>query len=210
MDLWAKINALERSNEEGLAKARKLSLGEQRLIAEQRAYEEVKFKQFQRIIKGERYFRIAHLKALGIPYNIAIHLSAKNVGKTTELYRLIRDTLEKGKKFIYGRVTVQELETEIDKFAEDALSPVILVKQGTRFYFFNKNAVRELCEDDENFIPSYKSLLNAGLKVVGKGMTFLGANTLGSGNYADYEMIFFDEIVSYTPKQYVNERILYN
>lgn len=210
MDLRNRIHALEKLNELGLEKARKLSLKEQRVIAEQRAYEEAKFEHFKRIIKGERYFRIDHLKKLNLNYHIAIHLSAKNVGKTTELYRLITDTLRRGKKFVYGRVTVQELETEIEKFREDELSPVILLKHGTRFFFFDKQQVNRVLDHDEELVPSYKVLVNLGLEVVGKGMTFMGANTLGSGNYSDYDMIFFDEIVSYTPKQYVNERILYN
>lgn len=210
MDLRDKIEAVEQENLKGLKKAQSLSLKEQQAIAGQRAYEDVKFEKFKEIIKGERYFRIEHFKKLGIKYHIAIHLSAKNVGKTTELYRLIKDTLDRGKKFIYGRVTVQELETEVDKFREDAMSPVILVKQGARFFFFDKKQVNAFMEDQEDLIPTYTALIKAGLEIVGKGMTFMGANILGSGNYADYEMIFFDEIVSYTPKQYVNDRIMYN
>lgn len=210
MNLEAKINELERENEEGLEKARKLKLKELKAIANQRAYEEAKFEQFKKIIEGQRYFRIEHLEKLKIKYDIAIHLSAKNVGKTTELYRLIRATLQRGKKFIYGRVTVQELETEVEKFREDEMSPVLLVKHDRMFYFFEKSKVMMLIDENETFTPTYKALVGAGLEVVGRGMTFLGSNVLGSGNYTNYDTIFFDEIVSYTPKQYVNDKILYN
>lgn len=210
MQLKTQIEAVEKENLQGLKKAQRLSRKEQAAIAAQRAYENIKFEKFKEIIKGQRYFRIDHFKQLGIKYHIAIHLSAKNVGKTTELYRLIKDTLDRGKKFIYGRVTVQELETEVDKFREDSMSPVILLKQGSRFFFFDKKQVEAVMEDQGEMIPTYTMLTKAGLEIVGKGMTFMGANILGSGNYADYDMIFFDEIVSYTPKQYVNERIMYN
>lgn len=205
-----KINELEQTNLEGLERAKQLSLREQEAIYAQRHYESEKFNEFKRIISGQRYFRIKHLQDLNIPYNIAIHLSAKNVGKTTELYRLISECLSRNKKFIYGRVTVGELETEIEKFGEDSLSPVILVKNYYRYYFFKKEDVETFNALNPDVLPTYSKLIKMGFEVVGKGMTFMGANTLGSGNYEDYEMIFFDEIVSYTPKQYVNERILYN
>lgn len=209
-NLKDKIQRIEQENILGLEKAETLSIREQQAIYNQRQYENLKFEKFKEIIKGQRYFRIQHLKDLGIKYNIAIHLSAKNVGKTTELYRCITDCLQRGKKFIYGRVTPMELETEVEKFREDKLSPVLLYRHGTRFYFFNKRDVENFMEENPEATPSYSTLLKNGCAVVGKGMTFMGANTLGSGNYEDYEMIFFDEIVSYTPKQYVNERILYN
>lgn len=205
-----RINELERTNLEGLERAERLSREEQSAIYAQRRFETEKFEEFKRLIYGQRYFRIQHLKDLGINYHIAIHLSAKNVGKTTELYRLIAECLSRNKKFIYGRVTVQELESEVEKFGEDELSPVILVKNNSRYYFFKKEDVEVYITIHQDAQPTYSKLIKAGFEVVGKGMTFMGANILGSGNYADYDMIFFDEIVSYTPKQYVNQRILYN
>lgn len=205
-----KIDVLEKTNEEGLEKAKRLALREQRSIAAQRAYEEAKFKQFKKIVNGERFFRLEHIKKLGIKYDIAIHLSAKNIGKTTELYRLIKETIDRGKKFIYGRVTPLELDTEIDKFREDAISPVILLKDKSRFFFYDKRKVQAITDKYPRFIPTCASLMRMGVEDVGKGMTFLGSNTLGGGNYVGYEMIFFDEIVSYTPKNYINKRILYN
>lgn len=209
-NLKDRINALEESNREGLERAERLSIQEQRAIYAQREYESLKFNQFKRIIAGERYFRIQHFKELGINYQIAIHLSAKNVGKTTELYRLIRACLERRKKFIYGRVTVSELETEVEKFREDDISPVYMVKQGSRYYFYRKEDVNDFMADNPDMIPTYTALNKYGCEVVGKGMAFMNSNVLGSGNYKDYDTVFFDEIVSYTPKEYVNTKILYN
>lgn len=205
-----KIHEIEQENIQGLEKAEALSIREQQAIYNQRAYEAVKFEKFKEIIKGQRYFRIQHLKDLGIKYNIAIHLSAKNVGKTTELYRLITDCINRGKKFIYGRVTKQELSTEIEKFTEDKMSPVMIFVNNTHYYFFKKTDVMQFMMEKPEITPSYNLLVKAGFPVVGKGMAFMNANILGSGSYEDYDMVFFDEIVSYTPKQYVNERIMYN
>lgn len=209
-NLKSKIDEIEKSNIESLERAEYLSLKERAEIRAQREYERIKFEKFKEIIQGQRYFRIQHLKDLGIPYNIAIHLSAKNVGKTTELYRLIRACLDRGKKFIYGRVTVAELNTEVSKFREDEISPVILVKAEGLFYFFRKADVDMFLADNPGKQISYNNLNRYGCEVVGKGMAFMNSNVLGSGNYADYDTIFFDEIVSYTPKQYVNSDILYN
>lgn len=209
-NLKHKIDELERSNIESLERAEYLSLKERAEIRAQREYERLKFEKFKDIIKGQRYFRIQHFKDLGIPYNIAIHLSAKNVGKTTELYRLIRACLDRGKKFIYGRVTIAELNTEVSKFKEDEISPVVLVKHEGLFYFFRKTDVDMFLVDNPGKMASFNNLNRYGCEVVGKGMAFMNSNVLGSGNYADYDTIFFDEIVSYTPKQYINENILYN
>lgn len=209
-NLKDRINEIESTNREGLERAERLSIQEQREIYAQREYEALKFEQFKRIIDGQRYFRIQHFRDLGIDYQIAIHLSAKNVGKTTELYRLIRACLERGKKFIYGRVTVSELETEIEKFREDDISPVYMVKQNSRYYFYRKEDVNDFLADNPDMLPTYTMLNKYGCEIVGKGMAFMNSNVLGSGNYKDYDTVFFDEIVSYTPKEYVNNKILYN
>lgn len=209
-NLKDRIDELESSNREGLERAERLSIQEQREIYAQREYEELKFEQFKKIIEGQRYFRIQHLKDLGIDYNIAIHLSAKNVGKTTELYRLIRECLNRGKKFIYGRVNVEELDTELTKFEEDEISPVLLIKNKSQFYFFKKSDVAEFIVENPDAAPTYVALRKWGADIVGKGMAFMKSNILGSGNYADYEMLFFDEIVSYAPRETVNYKILFS
>lgn len=209
-NLKDRIHEQEQSNLQGLERAEYLSLKEQAEIRAQREYEKIKFDQFKKIIEGQRYFRIQHFKDLGIKYHIAMHLSAKNIGKTTELYRLIRACLDRGKKFIYGRVTIAELNTEISKFKEDDISPVILLKQDNLFYFFKKSDVDMFLVDNPGKAVNFNNLNKYGCVVVGKGMAFMNSNVLGSGNYADYDTIFFDEIVSYTPKQYVNPNILFN
>lgn len=208
-NLKDRIREVEQSNIEGLEKAEVLSRREQEEIYAQRQYEALKFEQFKKIIEGQRYFRIQHLKDLGIEYNIAIHLSAKNVGKTTELYRLIRQCLDRGKKFIYGRVNVDELETELEKFGEDEISPVVMVKNQSRYYFFKKSDVNDFLADNLDAMVSYTALIKYGAQIVGKGMAFMKSNVLGSGNYADYEMLFFDEIVSYAPRETINHKILF-
>lgn len=42
---------------------------------------------FKDITAEAEYFRLKHIEALDIPYNILLFLSNKNTGKTTEIYR---------------------------------------------------------------------------------------------------------------------------
>lgn len=208
------ISNLEEINNLGLQKAQEMSSSEHARIRSTRDLEDQKFNEFKEIIKNERYFKHSHIKALNIPHHILIHVSCKNTGKTTHIYEMMRQCIRKGEKFIYGRVHSFELEGEIVKFDEDSDSPVIIIEDKGRYYFFRKDHVDEYIRYQRSkakpFYRTYLQLTKHGYDYVGLGMTFYGSNTIGGGKYEDFSTIFFDEIVSYYPKQYVNDKVLYN
>lgn len=155
--------------------------------------------------------RYEHFQKLNINQHILIHLSVKNTGKTTELYRLIKACVARKKKFIYGRVTPSELKTEVNKFETDENSPCSVIVSKDQFFFFLKSDIEKYhSENPTKLNVRFSDLIKAGYTYVGLGMTFLGANTLGSGNYTDFDTVFFDEIVPYTAKNYVNPDVLYH
>lgn len=205
------VNQLENENRLGLQRAAILSQEEIDEARKLRELEKQKWEEFKEIIKDEQFMRYEHFQKLNLNQDILIHLSVKNTGKTTELYRLINACVARGKKFIYGRVTAAELKTEINKFKEDANSPCEMLESKGQYYFFLKSDIEDFyTENPTKTKAHFADLEKAGYNYVGKGMTFMGSNTLGSGNYADFDTIFFDEIVPYTAKNFVNENILYN
>lgn len=180
--------------------------------------EESKFREFTRIIKGRQYFRQAHIDALKVPYNICIHLSAKGSGKTTEIFRMMSRLLDKGEKFLYGRVYPRELHNELAEFCTDPRSPVVVVTYKDVPYLFSKKRVEDWLSENietdnegERHLPAitYKALLKGGVEPCGRCYTFFGSNTLSGGNYAGYSTIFFDEILSYSPIERINSKVLH-
>lgn len=211
MKLRTQINQLETENRVGLQKAAILSKEEIEEARKLRDLEKQKWEEFKEIIKDEKFMRYEHFQKLGINQHILIHLSVKNTGKTTELYRLIKACIARKKKFIYGRVTPAELKTEIDKFETDENSPCSVIVSKGQYFFFLKSDIEKYREDNPlKMAVRFSDLEKAGYDYVGKGMTFMGSNTLSSGNYTDFDTVFFDEIVPYTAKNYVNQDVLYH
>lgn len=211
MKLRNTISQLESENKLGLERAAILSKEEIEEARKLRELEKQKWEEFKEIIKDEQFMRYEHFQKLNLNQDILIHLSVKNTGKTTELYRLITACIGRGKKFIYGRVTPVELKTEIDKFETDENSPCSVIVSKGQYYFFLKSDIEQYREENpQKLSVRFSDLEKSGYQYVGKGMTFMGANTLGSGNYADFDTIFFDEIVPYTSKNYVNADVLYH
>lgn len=89
-----------------------------------RNLEGYKFEQFKRNIKGKRYFYIEDVDALNLPYDIFIHLSAKGSGKTTSIFRKMQEIIEKGERFMYGRVYKDELNLEVTEMNDRDDCPV--------------------------------------------------------------------------------------
>lgn len=200
-----------------LEDTKKLKREELRKVKNARKLEEYKFDKFKEIIKNEQYFRISHIDALNLNYDICIHLSAKGAGKTTEIYRMITKVLEKGEKFMYGRVQKNELDREAEEFNIREESPVYAIKHNQNWFFFDKseviNYLKNNIEDLGNgeyssTIPTFKKLRDAGLQFVGKGYSFVASNCLSGGKYEGYNTIFFDEILSYSPINRINKKVL--
>lgn len=211
MKLRNQINQLESENRLGLERANILSREEIEEARKLRELERQKWEEFKEIIKDEQFMRYEHFQKLNLNQHILIHLSVKNTGKTTELYRLIKACIARKKKFIYGRVTPSELKTEINKFETDENSPCSVIVSKGMFYFFLKSDIDNYrSENPTKLTVRYSDLEKAGYRYVGLGMTFMGSNTLGSGGYSDFDTIFFDEIVPYTAKNYVNPGVLYH
>lgn len=108
---------------------------------EVKALELEKFQEFSKVASSHQYFRQAHIDKLKIPYNICIHLSAKGSGKTTEIYRLMKKCIDRGERFIYGRVYVHELKTELTEMGLDPRSPVEVVYSVDTPYLFAKEEI---------------------------------------------------------------------
>lgn len=215
------INERERDIQERLTKIRNAKYLEMMRSTNIKLLEKQKYDEFKEIIKGEKYFRRAHFDKLGIDYDILIHVSSKNAGKTTETYRIIQDCLRKKKKFVFGRIYQNELDNDIGRFELDEMSPVIALKHGQQYKFFKKSDIqryRELMEEsillkktkaDPNKITAVK-LLDKGFDYVGLSMTFMNSNIIGGGNYRDFDCIIFDEILSYAATNRLNDRIRNN
>lgn len=114
--LIARISEEEKGNQRILSEIIEEQRKENIRINDNKDFERLKFEEFKRIVKGKKYFRMKHIDALNLPYDICIHLSAKGSGKTTEIFRMIDRVLEKGEKFMYGRVQMNELEREVEEF----------------------------------------------------------------------------------------------
>lgn len=179
------------------------------------------FEAFKEIIKGKKYFRLEHIDKLEVPYNIAIVLTAKNSGKTTELYREINRIIKRKERFIYGRVYKLELQSAIHQFEADATSPVVLLHSNGRFYFYTKEDVQRwrdmrMADDESPDLMEYcrnprvTDMEKAGFKPVGLGYTFTNSNMLGGMNYEKYSTIIFDEILSYSPINRINDAVLHS
>lgn len=213
------IEAQQQETAEGLEELRKARLIEEQRIKSNRQYESYKWQCFKNIVNGKQYFRMAHIDKLNIKQNILIHLSAKNCGKTTEIYRIMKDCIQKGEKFIYGRVYVQEMHAAVSQFEMDENSPCLILRKDNRFYFYKKDDIyewqklkkRQLEDEDENTLIGYPRIIDLqkmGCKPVGLGFTFVNSNTLGGMNYDGFTTIFFDEILSYSPINRINKRVL--
>lgn len=186
-------------------------------IKRNREQEAKLFKKFKEIIKDEHYFRFEHFEKIGVPYELLIHLSAKNAGKTTEIMRLIKKTIDKGERFMYGRVHGYELAGEMINFETREDSPVRAVEYKNTWYFFKKSEINryidEKSEKDENGILNapaitFRNLRKFGLTEVGRGYTFLKSNCLSGGLYEGYTTIIFDEILSYDPVNRISKKVL--
>lgn len=214
MDLTKQIKEEQAKTLQVLEDAHRLRVKEDQRTQEAKAEEEAKFREFQEIVRGQRYFRQAHIDALGIPYNICIHLSAKGSGKTTEIYRIMTKVVKAGEKFLYGRVYVSELLNELTEFQTDKRCPVTVVTFKGVPYFFDKRAVEawaveNMKEDGVLPSPTFKRLISDGLEPCGRGYTFFGSNSLTGGMYEGYTTIFFDEILSYSPINRISDTVLH-
>lgn len=217
--LIRKIREEETQTLKILEDTKKLKAEENRRVRLARKLEAYKWEQFKKIIEGQEFFRVAHLDALNLPYTIAIHLSAKNAGKTTEIFRMITKVLERGEKFMYGRVQANELERETEEFINREESPVYPIKHNNRWYFYKKSDIMDYqaktLEELGNgevicSIPTLNKLRNAGYNYVGKGFSFTAANCLSGGSYEGYNTVIFDEILSYSPINRINDKVLHN
>lgn len=207
------IDKKESENLSRLNKAIDLSKSEHKKAKEAREFEDKKFEEFKEIIKDETYFDLDHIKQLNLNADITIHLSSKGAGKSVHIFKLFKDRIDRGEKVIYGRVLGTELATEARRFNEDERSPVCMVKGTDSWYFYKKSDVKEFKQSSKygsrQFITHYY-LSKAGYEYVGLGMSFLNSNTLGGGEYQGFTAIIFDEIVSYQPKDYVNDMVMSN
>lgn len=215
MDLLKQIKEEQSKTLQVLEDAHRLRRAENDRIQENKVWEEAKFKEFKEIIKGQKYFRQAHIDKLGIKYNICIHLSAKGSGKTTELFRMMTRLVKKGEKFLYGRVYLTELNNELTEFNLDDRCPVYVINYKNIPYFFPKGQVQEWAYDNENPdspvppTPTFKKLVASGIEPCGRGYTFFGSNSLSGGQYEGYSTIFFDEILSYSPINRISDSVLH-
>lgn len=214
----SEIDQIKQSNLEGIQEIQKLKQEENRRIQAVRKFEVYKWEQFKEIVKGQPYFRFAHIEELGIKRNFTIHLSAKNTGKTTAIYRKMTEIINKGEKFLYGRVYVNEMFSAMHQFEVDSNCPVVILMKERRWYIYKKQDIQfwktaklnEMEEGEEALIgmPKISELKKLGIEPVGLGYTFVNSNTLGGMNYEGYSTIFFDEILSYSPINRINKRVL--
>lgn len=221
-DVVSEIQKVTNSTTKGLKKLRGLAKKEQNRVKQFREFERFKWNEFKKIVKGQEYFRFAHLDALNIERDYTIFLSAKNAGKTTEIYRVIADCIAKGKKFIYGRIYPQEMHSAVFQFESDKNSPVIILTRLNRWYFYKKTDVdiwrstvyaKEKVQDiDGEELPTYPTITHfqkLGIKPCGLGFTLYNSNLLGGMNYDNYTHIIFDEFLSYSPINRVNNKVLH-
>lgn len=200
---------------EVLEDARRLQEESLKRNSEVKELEAAKYREFTTIASQHKFFRQAHIDSLKIPYNICIHLSAKGSGKTTEIFRMMAKCLKEGERFLYGRVYPKELNTELAEFITDTRCPVVVVYYKDIPYLFDKvlfsRWYHENYDEETGKGPmvAYKKLIDAGIEPCGRCYTFFGSNTLSGGNYEGYTTIFFDEILSYSPINRVNESILH-
>lgn len=214
MDIKQRIQEEQDLTRQVLEETKRLKILEAQRAGDNKDLENQKWNEFLDVIKDATYFRQKHIDDLKVPYHICIHLSAKGSGKTTELFRMMRKVIEDGGKFMYGRVYQNELDLELVEFKNDKKSPIYPITFKGTPYFFKKDQVDAwlIQNTDENGIiptPTFKKLQQDGLDIVGRGYTFLKSNSLSGGSYEGYTHIFFDEILSYSPINRVNDKVLH-
>lgn len=141
MNLKELIRTEQTKTIEVLEDAQRLQAEAAKRRQEVKDLEEAKFREFTLLATQHKYFRQAHIDSLKIPYHICIHLSAKGSGKTTEIYRMMEACIKKKEKFIYGRVYLKELRTELIEFLTDKRSPVIPIDYKEVPFLFDAKAV---------------------------------------------------------------------
>lgn len=177
------------------------------------AKEEKLFKKFEEIVAQENtYFKVAHIDRLKLNYDLLIFLAKKNVGKTCEIYRMITETIKRGKKFIYMRLSKDELLKASDAFNNDSNSPVFMFMERQTFKFYSKDYIRHIAHlnDDEEIQITPAWIKANQIPSVGRGYEFMFCQSYTGGQYEDYELIFYDECLSYNPRTVTNDRHLTN
>lgn len=150
-------------------------------------FEEEKYKEFKEIASKEDFFSLKHIEKLGLDWNILIVLGEKNIGKTQEKYRIIREQIKEGKKIIYGRATKGDLLQETHILRGDETAPIIL------------------SQSKEGFLVNEKVYLGNGTwkkgAEVGRGFYLKEANKIGGASeWTNYSYVLLDEIIPYDSK----------
>lgn len=120
-------------------------------------------------VKDEPYFRLSHINDLGLPYDVLIFVSEKNIGKSRQMLWHMDETYSRGKRFVIMRSL--DLHLNIGLMAQ-------LAEEHSNFYYYPTKGTIYCKEDKE--LAGYAMSLNTCSKFKG-------------GSFDDVEWIWFDE-----------------
>lgn len=133
---------------------------------------------FAERVKDEEYFRVHHIDELGLPYDILIFVSEKNIGKSRQMLWHMSEAYNKGKEFVIMRSLQEHVYTGLAmQFSEDHSD----FNLGTNGIIYHK---RDLDEGNSR----YKKTRRAGV-----AMSLSTCIKWKGGSFDDTEFIWFDE-----------------
>lgn len=124
---------------------------------------------FAERVKNEPYFRLDHINELGLPYDILIFVSEKNIGKSRQMLWHMNDAYERGKQFVIMRSLDAHLQVGLD---------AQLAEKHSNFYYYSMKGT--IYSKDTKELAGYAMSLNTCTKFKG-------------GSFDDVEWIWFDE-----------------
>lgn len=89
---------------------------------------------FAEIVKDEPYFRLAHIDKLGLPYDILIFVSEKNIGKSRQMLWYMDQTFSRLKKFVIMRTLDDHLTMGLNEQLSEEHSNFYLYPTNGKIY----------------------------------------------------------------------------
>lgn len=142
-------------------------------------------KEYNQLIANQSYFTLKEVRAINLPYHWLIVLGEKNIGKTYQLYQLVKE-LKPGEKFVYLRITVKECDEMAKSWLADQNCPFMVI--GKYIYWKVRDKKGDIIR------PTAK-------EIIGRIVAISSRQSVASSFDSSYVFAFFDEFIPLTPKK---------
>lgn len=143
---------------------------------------------FAERVKKEPYFRLHHINDLGLPYDILIFISEKNIGKSRQMLWHMSDAYKRGKKFIIMRSLDEHIDKGLTLQLSEDHSEFEIKRGGQITHKTDTISTDEIKPKKYPFYTKPKKHVEAGW-----AMALSTCIKMKGGSFDNYEFIWFDE-----------------